>query len=470
MIDGFWTTTLTNSINASQETLVVDSTMSMTPGNTISIDNETMQVAIVDSPTSLRVVRSWDGTTASSHSAGARIILGGNQLLVSGNSTTYRDFEVMNSGQYRNDDALAGKSNKIGVFNTGSGNSFINLIVHDNNGGGFFNGSSSSNTLIYGSLSYNNGSYSGGSGRIYGHGFYLENASGFSRVYESLSLNSFNLGAQLYGVSGPFVGGDLRGFVVANSGSPMQKKHLNLIWGPDSQPSPTANLDSSVFYHEPGSGHSVQIGYGAGVSDATVTNNYFLGGGGSGTALEVTPNVPSATVTGNKFDNPGSGNYVNARDVGYTWNNNHYYSTSANTTSRLALIGVGGFTFNNWKSTTGYDLGGNRTDNPMPDTAIVRPNAYQIGRANIIVYAPSLPSSVTVDLSTTGLANGQSFTIKNAFNFNGPDVATGVFNSSSPTFDIPMNTAARSVARPIGMTTTPGSTCPRFCAFILIPN
>ena len=108
----------------------------------------------------------------------------------------------------------------------------------------------------------------------------------------------------------------------------------------------------------------------------------------------------------------------------YNWNNNSYYGTGS-----FGVVGSGPYGFGAWKATTGYDAAGTDTSSALPDTVIVRPNAYQAGRANIIIYAGSGAASVNVNLSTSGLVNGQAYTIKNAFNYLGANVFTGTYNA-----------------------------------------
>ena len=277
VIDGNTTPTLVGAVDSSQSTVTLSAVTGLASGGKFAIDGEMMQIDHVTGNT-VTVNRHWDGTTAASHSNGARVKVAGNQFEVAGDNTVYRDFEVTNSDTNRNDN---GDSNGFETIIRGSGvvqfnntgNSYINLIVHDNLNG-FFIGSGSSNTLIYGCISYNNGM----SGNAAGHGYYLENSSGYSRVYESMSLNNFNLGAQAYGVTGPYVGGDFQGSVFAGSGSPVGEYHYNMIYGPNSVQSPTATVNACHFYHPAVAGsYSVSFGYGAGIGTGVFTNNYIVG-------------------------------------------------------------------------------------------------------------------------------------------------------------------------------------------------
>ena len=102
----------------------------------------------------------------------------------------------------------------------------------------------------------------------------------------------------------------------------------------------------------------------------------------------------------------------------------------------------------------------------------VRPNAYQTGRANVIVYNWSLASSVSVNLSTSGLVNGQNYEIRNAQNYFGTPVLAGTYNPASPTVSISMTSAASvAIAQPFGsdlaLRTT---TLPEFGVFVVVPN
>lgn len=126
--------------------------------------------------------------------------------------------------------------------------------------------------------------------------------------------------------------------------------------------------------------------------------------------------------------------------------------------------------FPNWKTATGFDAASTATSAAMPDTVIVRPNSYQPGRANVIIYSYSGSSTATIDLSSIGLVNGQSFTIRNAQNYYGPAVATGTFNAASPTIAVSLSGAAATVATPAGYSYTPATTCPQFCPMIVVPN
>ncbi len=83
---------------------------------------------------------------------------------------------------------------------------------------------------------------------------------------------------------------------------------------------------------------------------------------------------------------------------------------------------------------------------PTSNSVYVRPNAYELGRANIAIFNWQQLSSVSVDISSAGLVSGQSFQVIDAQNPFGGPVLTGVYNGSP--ISLPMTLTA--VAQPIG--------------------
>ena len=472
ILDGNATTTLSGAMNSTQTTFAVADASAILSGSNVEvwIDNEIITVHAKNGNNITSSSRNAEGTVggAASHGSGSTVkLIGGKQLEVAGGNTTYRDFEILNSNLERGlGAAVYEKFRGHGIFNLGNGNSFINLIVHDNVNG-IFSGSASSNTLLYGCIFFNNGlaaaaDYSGNSA---GLNMYLENSSGYSRVYETFALNSFNGGGQYYGVTASYAGGDTQGSVFAGSGSPLGVAAPNLIFGPESVQSPTGVVSASHFVqpHTANTGN-LTMGYGAGVTNATITNNFFVG---SATSLEISA-VSTAQVTGNKFysSSSGSRNVLTRRGT-FTWNNNTYYGTPAASEKFGNVTDGVSQTFATSQSRTGFDSSSTVSSGNLPDTVIVRPNTYESGRANIIVHAASSPSSINVDLSATGLSNGQAYTIKNAFNWNGQNVLSGTYNSASPIINVPLNSAVTSVAVPIGMSSAPSTMAPKFVLLVV---
>jgi hypothetical protein len=106
----------------------------------------------------------------------------------------------------------------------------------------------------------------------------------------------------------------------------------------------------------------------------------------------------------------------------------------------------------------------------MPNTVIVRPNMYNAGRANVLIYSPSGAATATINLSLTGLVNGQAYTIRNAQNYFGAAIASGTYSTQSPNIVVSLSGPALTVAPPNGYGFTPATTCPQFCPMVVVPN
>ena len=95
---------------------------------------------------------------------------------------------------------------------------------------------------------------------------------------------------------------------------------------------------------------------------------------------------------------------------------------------------------------------------------IIRPNRYEPGRANIIIYNWGQAPTVTVDIATIGLTIGDQFELHNVQDFY-TDIYTGTCRTGVIT--IPMT--GHTVAVPTGHAAPP-STFPKFGAFVILPQ
>lgn len=477
VIDGYVFSPLSSAITATQTSIpVADASIFVTAWqsgsvNSLIVDGEALFINDISGNTiSVNRAAAGSSTAALSHTAGTPVRLAGNQLLVTGSNTVYRDIEIMNSDPLRNwnTDGAEGLRG-AGVTNVGNGNKFVNLNVHDNLIG-IFCSSASSNSELTGNVIYNNGMFTD-TDKGAGHGLYLENASGYSRVYDNIVLNNFALGAQLYGRTAAYPGGDIQGNVLANSGSPLgyDLRHYNLLVGTETQRLTDILIQNNFLFHPHNlNGYNMIFGYGAGADNGSVLSNYFVGGGAIG--LEVT-DATNVTATGNKFYTANSSAInIQSHQASYTVNNNTYYGTAANSAKYGNITAGENQTFTQWRSSTGFDAASTTNSNPLPDTVILRPNTYSAGRANIVVFAPSAPASITVNLTQAGLANGQAYTIQNAYNYNGTPVFSGVYNSAAPSISIPLNGSAASVVTPVGSSYTPPTTSPHLAVFVVVPR
>lgn len=187
---------------------------------------------------------------------------------------------------------------------------------------------------------------------------------------------------------------------------------------------------------------------------ATVSlSNAWDAGSGSGTGssgkfidLYFSTNHPKSYV----FDNNA---YYGGRDIGGEWfesgpgtNLGVFYHTylpfryNLNAVAGPADGTNGPLSFAKWQSTHGYDLNSTYTTNlPTTDTfTVLRTNKYERGRCHIIAINWRTNSSVNVNLSTSGLTNGQPFTVRDSQNYFGDPVYSNVFIAASPTISIPL--------------------------------
>ena len=82
---------------------------------------------------------------------------------------------------------------------------------------------------------------------------------------------------------------------------------------------------------------------------------------------------------------------------------------------------------------------------PRESVAYVRSNAYEPGRANVIVYNWALADAVEVNLNMV-VALGATYEVRSALDFTGPPVHSGVFDGEPVA--LPMT--GLTVAQPIG--------------------
>jgi len=328
-------------------------------------------------------------------------------------------------------------------FNQGAtGNKFINMIIHD-----VANGISDQQEAIgtedYGNLVYNNG-WASSCDRGHGHALYLQNNdSSVKLVSDNLGWNSFDIGMQAYSGGANVSNIWFVGNAFWNNGLPGGHRVDNLYIGASANPKQNILVQDSVMYN-PLDASSGETGYNeadAGSNyDITLKNNYWIGANPTGYVTLMLTGWQTTNVTGNMFVGPLSISSIGS----YNWSGNSYYKSSP----------VGG------------DSGSTSSGNyPTGVRVIVRPNKYEQGRANIIVLNFDKNSSVSVDLSNSGLTGGQSYEIRDAQNFFGGPVVTGTYNGGSVT--LPMNLSNVS---PMVNYTTPAHTSPEFGAFVVLPT
>jgi hypothetical protein len=422
------------------------------PGDTIWLRGGTyggqFTSTLNGTPTSPVIVRQYPGERATLD-AGA-----GTALTVFGSYTSFQGFEVTSS---------APLSSRFGFNNSGAGIKFINLVIHDTRTGiGNFTGNNPRQPEIYGSLIYNNGQTSSD------HGIYLENngSTGTAFITDNVVFNNWGFGIHMYGqASNEFLSGiDVEGnaaFGTTSIAIPSQQYNDILIGGAGPTVASNITISNNYTYRtgapsfDPNSA-GIELGYTAGVQngDIVAQNNYIVGGMHMGM-------WSSAQLSGNTIYDYAGPMVQNQGSLSrQTWTANTFYGDPA--LARWVYGGSSATDFTTWTSQTGLVNAGSYGGGAPPNFTVVRPNRYEAGRGNIIVYNWANLPAVDVDLSGV-LSRGQSFNIFNVQDFFGAPVVSGIYGGGTvriPMVGIPAPT-------PIGRGTVPSTTGPTFQVFVV---
>jgi hypothetical protein len=399
-------------------------------------------------------------------------------LTIRGGWTWYRDFEVMDSDPVRRTNVAGShpanleRGDGIGLF--GPHTKLINLVVHDAADGiGVW--SDATDAEVYGCLVYNNGWI--GPDRAHGQGLYIQNESGTKRISEVISFNNFSTGMKAYAESIGVSNVQFRGIVSFNNGSlaagTSVTREPNIFVGTTRHAASRIEVSDSVLYYPPDTetGANLDLGYTANENQQIVVRgNHMVGGNRSMRMLR----WRGASISNNLFYAATVGSFpqrlVTLELSGdspqeYSWDGNTYVIGGA---SPPFIYQGRTTTFAGWRQSSGFDGQSTfTTGRPSGVQVIVRPNAYQGGRANVIVLNWDQRSEVSVDLSSVGLHAGQEFEIRDAQDFYGGAVVSTTWTGSPLT--LPMR--ARGSVGAIG--NIPASvphTSPQFAVFVVLPT
>lgn len=368
--------------------------------------------------------------------AGERATIDGNDggnavtLLIRGSDAWYRGFEVTNSSATRTSSSADNPTTRgEGVNLLGPRTRLINVVIHDT-AQGVITGTDYPDTEISGCLIYYNG-YDGPD-RGHGHGVYVQNAAPSTKlVLDNIIFDQFGYGIHAYTESGKLDNLDLEGNVSFNNGvlSHVSGVSTAILLGANGSPASGPNdstkvaknaiLKHNYVYSSSASGTAVNLGYSKGIASPTIVDNYFVGG----TALALVNAFRPITMTGNTFYGSISGFQSSE------FPNNTYY------TSRPAGVKV-----------------------------FVRQNRYEPGRTNITIYNWDRVPSLDVDVHGAIMV-GTHYELRNAQNFFGPPVLSGIYDGSP--LHVPMTPLTP--ATPVGWP-TPTPTGPDFQVFVLVPT
>jgi parallel beta-helix repeat protein len=355
-------------------------------------------------------------------------------LYVGGAWTWYQGFEITDSDPLRESRETGSepgdirRSSCIGVMQQDGpheGIKLINLVLHDGaNGIGAFK--DARNLEIYGNLVFNNGWDAPDRG--HGHGIYAQNETGTTRIEDNLIFNQFSTGIHIYGSENAFLDNfEIVGNASFGNGAPSRHGFgRNLLLG-GGRVARNARVESNVFYLAPSGGREtgggVNLGYQAGLEGATVRDNFFANGDG-GISLYLV-RVKDLEMSRNRFVQPVSG----FEEAAYP--HNRFFGAK---------------------------------ERPTGTFVAVRPNRYEKGRGHVVVLNWDRRPWVEADLSSV-LTPGTAFEVRNAQDFLGAPVMTGVFSGAA--VRLPMS--GLPAAPPIGSRRAVPATSPEFAAFVVLP-
>ena len=234
--------------------------------------------------------------------AGERAILdgvptpSGHVLTINGAHAIYRDFEVTNSYATRvitstGSNPTDARGEGVGMF--GQGVKLVNLVIHDT-GQGVGNWSAAPDGEVYGSIIFYNGWDAPDRG--HGHGIYAQNQTGKKFLTDNIIFRQFSYGIHGYTEGGFIDNFEVQGNIVFNNGEvSAQSSFATDILVGGLKVAQTPLLRDNATYFPAGEGAN-NLGYSAGCSNPTLTNNYFV----AGTALNLNC-TGTISVTGNTF-------------------------------------------------------------------------------------------------------------------------------------------------------------------------
>ncbi len=329
-------------------------------------------------------------------------------FVVRGAWTLYWGFELTSSDPARGTAERSSNFRPDLLVNNGPHNKYVNLVVHDG-GVAFYTYSDASAPEIYGCIIYNNGWR--GPDRGHGHGLYLKSDEGPLLARDNILFNQFGYGVHAYTDAGT---GRLRnirleGNVAFNNGlmsGDLDPDGANLLVG-GNQPASGISVLGNLTYYPPGvRGPNLVFGFREiQNADIVAKGNYAAGG------------RPVLTVK--------------------RW--------SAPQISENTLI----------DDAAGQGL--------TAAAVFVKPNAYDTGRAYVVVYNWARTAAVTADLGTV-LRTGDRYEIRSVQNLFGTPVTAGTY-AGGPV-EIPMRPAPPPT--PVGMRSSQSpSTGPMFDVFVV---
>ena len=346
----------------------------------------------------------------------------------------------------------------------------INLVIHDQVGAGVYLSAQSVGAEVHGCLSYNNG-YVTQNIRD-GHAYYAKNNGEAKILSDNFAFNGIASGFHIFTEGVDTMNNiTLDGNVAFNAGvyapAGASGGYRDLLCGGDGQVTvENIAINNSFLYYKPGSAATVigmaQIGRDGVNRRLTLVGNHF-------TAGMMLKNWSGGTVADNLIGASGTlvDDYQNLVGMsGLSWNGNAYRSLNSSATPfRLTQSSSSFLSLAAWRSATGFDASSSLASGGYGGVDVyLRPNKYEPGRANLIVYNWAKQATVPVRVSSV-LPRGTSYEVRNVQDFYAPPVLTGIYTGE----DLVLPMTGLTVAKPIGPFTAAAPIGPEFNAFVLIP-
>jgi hypothetical protein len=343
---------------------------------------------------------------------------------------------------------------------------FINMIFHDN-GHGIWD--KQDMTEVYGSLFF----YNGNNKRE--HAIYTGNGGGTKYITDNIlfAQGGYGILAHSNSASSAQRGLYIEGNVSFNNGILTLDDQTtgNLqVGGTTGVQAERIVLKNNYIYNRPENGaaknNGIRLGYeDTHNRDVRILDNYIVS------------KVPlrlwwwqSVEFQGNTICSGGESFELilpaSVNPASYSWDFNTYFCAKAGEPTLVKDSRPMGFA--RWQQTTGLDkhsqAQGSAARRPQGSRVFIRPNKYEAGRANIVIYNWDLSEQVGVDVSSL-LTVGASFEVRDAQNYFGEPVLRGTYRGE-PQLLLPMKLSQ--VATPVGrVERAPTHTAPEFAVFVL---
>ena len=338
---------------------------------------------------------------------------------------------------------------------------FINMIFHDN-GHGIWD--KQDMTEVHGCLFFYNGT------NKREHALYIGNSVGTKYITDNIifAQGGYGLLAHSDSLSSSQKGLHLEGNVSFNNGiitNDDQKTGNLQVGGVSGVSAERIVLKSNYIYNTTTNAthknNGIRLGYqDTANKDVTMLDNYVV----SKAPLLIwwwqAVNFEGNTIYSTGGDLIELKWRAGALSSNYQWDFNKYFATSPSFSNDNQTLSV-----RDWRQLTRLDSHSQiaSTSRPNGVRIFVRPNRYEAGRANIVIYNWDLKDQVVVDVSSV-VSIGSSYEIRDAQNYFGEPVLRGTYKGGP--LLLPMKLTAVHV--PVGnVERIPRHTTPEFGVFVL---